>query len=68
MNLKDIISLFLEYKEVSLSHRYITNNHIIPLLEKLKNYIIVETIGKSVLKNSIYGLKIGNGNKRPNMN
>ena len=58
----DIIkSLFLKHKESSLSHRYITNNHIKPLLKNLENNITVEVIGASVLKESIYGLKIGQG-------
>lgn len=64
MKLEHIISLFSQHKEAHLSHRYITNNHITPLLEKLKNSINVETIGNSVLNDSIYGLTIGNGKKR----
>lgn len=61
----DIIkSLFLKHKESSLSHRYITNNHIKPLLKNLEKNITVEVIGESVLKESIYGLKIGHGDKR----
>lgn len=64
MELKQIQSLFLEHKETSIYHRYITNNHIAPILEKLSNKLVVETIGKSVLGDSIYGIKIGNGGKR----
>ena len=64
MKLEHITSLFSQHKEAHLNHRYITNNHIEPLLEKLKNSINVEIIGKSVLNDPIYGLKIGDGEKR----
>lgn len=64
MNVEEIKSLFFDHKETSLSHRYITNTHIKPLLEKLSKKIAVETIGKSVQGNSIYGLKVGYGNKK----
>ncbi len=64
MQIEDIKSLFLKYKEVSLFHRYITNKHIEPLLSNLGEHVIVETIGTSVLNKPIYGLKIGEGNKR----
>jgi len=64
MQLEDIKKLFLKHKEYSLSHRYITNKHIEPLLEKWSNSFQVETIGKSVLNNPIYGFKIGSGGKK----
>lgn len=64
MKLEQIRSLFLEHKENTLFGRYITNNHITPLLEKLNDKLVVETIGKSVLGDSIYGIKIGRGDKR----
>ena len=64
MKLKHIISLFSKYKETHLYHRYITNTHLEPLLEKLKNNIHVEIIGKSVLNKFIYGFKMGTGEKR----
>lgn len=64
MKLEHILSLFFQHKEAYFNHRYITNNHIIPLLEKLKKSINVEIIGNSVLNDSIYGLTIGNGKKR----
>lgn len=56
--------LFNKHKELALSHRYITNKHIEPLLEKLEGSLSVETIGQSVLRKPIYGLKIGTGKKR----
>ena len=64
MKIEELKSLFLQYKEERLFHRYITNKHIEPLLEDLTKFISVETIGTSVLENPIYGLKIGNGDKR----
>ncbi len=64
MQVEEIKPLFLKYKEANLLHRYITNKHIEPLLNSLGDHAIVEIIGKSVLDNPIYGLKIGEGNKR----
>lgn len=64
MQVKDIQSLFLKYKEATLFHRYIVNKNIEPLLGNLKDFAEIEILGKSVLNKSIYGLKIGNGNKR----
>ncbi|WP_298496350.1 M14 family zinc carboxypeptidase [uncultured Algibacter sp.] len=64
MQLELIKKLFAKHKEQYLSHRYITNKNIEPLLKKLADIFHVETIGKSVLNNPIYGLKIGNGKKR----
>ena len=64
MKIKVIKTQYEKHKEISLHHRYITNKHIKPLLEKFANFLKVETIGASVLKESIYGLKIGSGNKR----
>lgn len=64
MKLEQIQSLFLEHKEHSLFGRYITNNHITPLLDKLNDKLVLEIIGKSVLGDSIYGTKIGRGDKR----
>jgi len=64
MKVEDIKMLFLEHKETSLKGRYITNKHISSLLKYISAHLEVETIGKSVLDDSIYGLKIGNGDKR----
>ena len=64
MQVEEIKSLFLKHKETNLFHRYITNKHIEPLLNNLGDQVVIETIGKSVLNNPIYGLKIGYGNKR----
>ena len=45
MQVEDIKRLFLKHKENSLSHRYITNKHIEPLLEKMSDLFHVDTIG-----------------------
>ncbi|MBJ6368650.1 M14 family zinc carboxypeptidase [Snuella sedimenti] len=64
MKVEEIKSLFLTHKEHRLKHRYITNNHIAPLLNDLKEHIVIETIGTSVLKDDIEALKIGSGDKK----
>ncbi|MCB4808546.1 peptidase M14 [Tamlana sp. 62-3] len=64
MDTLEIKQLFNKHKEISLFHRYITNKHIDDLIKNLDNSVIVETIGTSVLGKSIYGLKIGSGEKR----
>jgi hypothetical protein len=64
MKTDHIKTLFYKHKEASLQHRYITNTHIEPLIEKLPKEVQVKTIGKSVLNHPIYGLKIGTGHKR----
>ncbi|WP_282135846.1 M14 family zinc carboxypeptidase [Seonamhaeicola maritimus] len=64
MQIEDIKILFKNNKEEALFGRYITNNNIEPLLDKLAQKFTVETIGYSVLKKPIYGVKIGNGDKR----
>ncbi|MFY0714735.1 peptidase M14 [Seonamhaeicola sp. NFXS20] len=64
MQTEQIKSLFINNKENTLFGRYITNNHIEPLLKNLKNYCKVETIGYSVLNKPIYGIEIGAGPKK----
>ncbi len=64
MKIEVIKSLYQKHKENSLYHRYITNKHIEPLLENFTEFLDVDTIGESVLKDSIYAIKIGNGDKR----
>ncbi len=64
MKVEDIKPLFLAHKETSLKGRYITNDDISSLLKNISADVEVETIGKSVLNDSIYGLKIGTGDKR----
>ncbi|MBD0822783.1 M14 family zinc carboxypeptidase [Aestuariibaculum marinum] len=64
MQLETIKSLYLNHKESRLSHRYITNNHIKPILDSLSSQLKFESIGKSVLNDDIYAFKIGFGDKR----
>ncbi|WP_242093397.1 M14 family zinc carboxypeptidase [Aestuariivivens sediminicola] len=64
MELNTIAAFFESYKEQGLSHRYVTNSHIFPLLKRLEKDLQVETIGQSVLGAPIYALKIGDGKKR----
>ena len=64
MELEVIKSLFLKHKAVGLNHRYITHNHLEPLLNHMAHHLHIEAIGNSVLGTSIYGIKIGSGEKR----
>ena len=64
MILEYIKNLYSEHKEQILYHRYITNNHIEPLLNKLGESLKIDVIGKSVLNDSIYAIKIGSGPKK----
>lgn len=57
-------NVFDTCKESQLFHRYITNNHITPLLNKLPTEFAVETIGKSVKNESIYSVTLGCGPKK----
>ncbi|MCF6133501.1 M14 family metallopeptidase [Flavobacterium wongokense] len=56
----DYLQLHQDYKEPSISGRYITLDDIEPLLEKLKP----EVIGQSVLGKPIYKLELGTGKIR----
>ena len=61
MNLEE---LFIESKEQSIQGRYLTLEHIEPLLEKLNTNNQVKIIGKSVLEKPIYSYEIGTGETR----
>ncbi|MXN89775.1 peptidase M14 [Flavobacterium sp. Sd200] len=61
MNLE---AIYNANKEQTLYGRYITNKHIEPLLERLKDVFEVSTEGVSVQQKPIYGIKAGNGNVR----
>ncbi|WET02703.1 M14 metallopeptidase family protein [Flavobacterium sp. YJ01] len=61
MNLEQ---LFNQYKEETISGRYLTLDHIKPLLEKLNTDNQVQVIGKSVLGEPIYSYQIGTGKTR----
>jgi Zinc carboxypeptidase len=61
MNLEE---LFHQHKEQSIEGRYLTLDHIQPLLEKLNTNNQVQIIGRSVLDEPIYSYKIGTGETR----
>lgn len=61
MNLEE---LFNQYKEQSIQGRYLTLDHIQPLLDKLNTNNQVKVIGKSVLGEPIYSYEIGTGKTR----
>ncbi|PBJ15686.1 M14 metallopeptidase family protein [Flavobacterium sp. ACN6] len=56
--------LFTEYKEESISGRYLTLDHIKPLLDKLNTNNQVQIIGTSVLGEPIYSYQFGTGQTR----
>ena len=58
MNLEQ---LFLQYKEPSITGRYITFDTIYPVLKKLNTNNQLESIGKSALEVPIYKFQIGTG-------
>jgi len=64
MDITTIEALYLAHKEQALLHRYINNNSIKPLLDKLPSAAQVTVIGRSVLKAPIYGIKLGVGAKK----
>ena len=61
MNLEE---LFHQYKEQTIEGRYLTLDHIQPLLEQLNTNNQVEIIGKSVLGEPVYSYQIGSGPTR----
>jgi len=58
MNLEE---LFSHYKEKTIEGRYLTLDHIKPLLDKLNTNNQVQIIGRSVLDEPIYSYQIGTG-------
>ncbi|KUJ62940.1 peptidase M14 [Flavobacteriaceae bacterium CRH] len=61
MNLEE---LFNQHKEQSIQGRYLTLDHIQPLLDKLNTNNQIKIIGKSVLDKPIYSYEIGTGKTR----
>lgn len=53
--------IFEANKQNRLSGRYLTNKHIEPILEELKDKFQIGIIGYSVLDKPIYSIKIGTG-------
>lgn len=52
---------YTKFKEIRVQGRYVTNAHIIPLLEEKKEGFEVETIGYSVRKRPIHSITLGSG-------
>ena len=61
MNLEE---LFNQFKEQTIEGRYLTLDHIQPLLDKLNTNNQVKVIGTSVLGEPIYSYQIGTGETR----
>lgn len=61
MNYQNIIDSF---KEEKLFGRYITLEHIVPILEQLNTKNQLEILGKSVQEKPIYSYKIGSGKSK----
>lgn len=59
-----LTDLHNNHKEKSLFGRYITNEMIAPILEKLGEGFSVSVVGNSVEEKPIYGVKIGFGNTK----
>lgn len=55
------LQLATQFLEENLKGRYVTNNHIKPLLDKLPSSFLVQTEGQSVLGKAIYSVKFGIG-------
>lgn len=62
--LMDFIPLFSRIKEPTLFGRYITNEHIAPILATLSSKFDVKTIGHSVNGKPIYSVTIGTGKQK----
>lgn len=60
----DLQLLHGQYLQRSLLGRYITNEHIMPILEEAKASCQVRIAGSSVLEKPIYTITAGNGEKR----
>jgi len=61
MNLEE---LFNQFKEQTIEGRYLTLDHIQPLLDKLNTHNQIKEIGRSVLGEPIYSYQIGTGETR----
>ncbi|MGV3459548.1 MAG: M14 family metallopeptidase [Flavobacterium sp.] len=57
----DFEHLFAKYKEHSLKGRYVTLNHILPLIEKFSGTFTLTSAGTSVQGESILKIVAGNG-------
>ena len=64
MHLETLNTAYKSHKENILFHRYITTNHIHPLLEKLNEKFSIKEIGRSVNNNTIHAIQVGRGEKK----
>ncbi|MDU8886161.1 M14 family metallopeptidase [Yeosuana sp. MJ-SS3] len=64
MQVERIKLIFNNNKERTLFGRYISNDHILPLLEKLKGHFQVSHIGNSVNEAPIYSVRVGQGKRK----
>lgn len=64
MNLHTLQKLFKTYNESLLFGRYISADHIRPLLKKHRLNFKIDTIGSSVLDEPIFAITIGKGPKK----
>lgn len=60
----ELDSLFNQYKETSLSGRYVHLDHIMPLLDRIGQRTKVEILGKSENQLPIHLITIGTGKKK----
>lgn len=63
MNSQHLSDLFSEYKEESLSGRYITSDLIQPLIDQYSKLLDIQQIGMSENDLPIYLIKLGTGSK-----
>lgn len=64
MDLHTLKNLFKIHKELHLFGRYITLEHLAPLIQKHRGNFKIETIGNSVLGDPIHSIIIGSGRKK----
>ncbi|HMC02401.1 MAG TPA: M14 metallopeptidase family protein [Flavobacteriaceae bacterium] len=64
MLIEHLKSLYNNNKETTLFGRYITTDHLLPLLEKFKTHFKISQIASSVNKAPIYSIQLGQGEKK----
>ncbi|MCJ1805388.1 M14 family metallopeptidase [Flavobacterium covae] len=55
------MKFYSDYKEKSISGRYITNTHLEAILDQLNSNFEIEILGQSVQERPIYSVKFGTG-------
>lgn len=64
MNTEFLKYSFKNFYQKQLNHRYICNDHIVPILEKLDGNFECLEIGRSVKSEPIFSVKFGSGSKK----